>query len=266
MYNPMVNQFERLIELGEDGKPTQMKFSISKVDMTQVIDNMEEVPLITEGERNSLPPFDALSSDVSINTWSRNQDADPKEKIREFFDRNIFWCDIFFPARLQTYSFNSSPEATSNDQSLEECNTVLETSDTDSETEPSLSQEVSSHQKGLAAESLWAGHAVQANRSLAAVLTVEQPIVVNVTDGLLSTLQDLVDGEELSAAGSELINNLGGEGSIVYTEIKVILHSPVHFTSKYIPRTGKSECCCKQKRRQTIPQSKFSRILQFSSE
>ena len=96
MYNPMVNQFERLIELGEGGKPTPMKFSISKVDMTQVIDNMEEVPLITEGERNSLPPFDALSSDVSINTWSRNQDADPKEKIREFFDRNIFWyLDVY---------------------------------------------------------------------------------------------------------------------------------------------------------------------------
>ena len=159
---------------------------------------------------------------MSINTWSRNQDADPKEKIREFFDRNIFWCDIFFPARLQTYSFNSSPEATSNDQSLVECSTVLETSDTDSETEPSLSQEVSSHQKGLAAESLWAGHAVQANRSLAVVLTIEQPMVVNVTDGLLSTLQDLVDGEELSAAESELINILGGEGSIVYTEIKVM--------------------------------------------
>ena len=91
MYNPMVNQFERLIELGEDGKPTQMKFSISKVDMTQVIDNMEEVPLITEGKRNSLSPFDAPCSDVSISTWGRNQDADPKEKIREFFDRNIFW-------------------------------------------------------------------------------------------------------------------------------------------------------------------------------
>ena len=32
MYNPLVNQFERLIELGEGGKPAQMKFSISKVD------------------------------------------------------------------------------------------------------------------------------------------------------------------------------------------------------------------------------------------
>ena len=95
----------------------------------------------------------------------------------------------------------------------------METSDTDSETEPSLSQELS-HQKGLAAESLWAGHAVQANRSLTTVLTMEQPLVINVTDGLLSSLQDLVDGEELSAADSELINNLGGEGSIVYTEIK----------------------------------------------
>ena len=94
-------------------------------------------------------------------------------------------------------------------------------SDTDSETEPSLSQELS-HQKGLAAESLWAGNAVQANRCLTAVLTVEQPLVVNVTDGLLSSLQDLVEGEELATAESELVNNLGGEGSIVYTEIKVM--------------------------------------------
>ena len=60
MYNPTVNQFERLVELGEGGKLTQMKFSISKVDMTQVIDNMEEVPLITEGKtRNSSPPIDS---------------------------------------------------------------------------------------------------------------------------------------------------------------------------------------------------------------
>ena len=57
MYNPTVNQFERLVELGEGGKPTQMKFSISKVDMTQVIDNMEEVPLITEGNTRDSPPL-----------------------------------------------------------------------------------------------------------------------------------------------------------------------------------------------------------------
>ena len=54
MYNPTVNQFERLLELGEGGKPAKLKFSISKVDMTQVVDNMEEVPLITEGETNSV--------------------------------------------------------------------------------------------------------------------------------------------------------------------------------------------------------------------
>ena len=96
----------------------------------------------------------------------------------------------------------------------------METSDTDSDTEPSLSQELS-HQKGRTSESLWAGHAVQANRSLTAVVTVEQPLVVNVTDGLLKTLHNLVEAKEASAAGSELINNLGGEGSVVYTEIKV---------------------------------------------
>ena len=91
MYNPTVNQFERLLELGEGGKPAKLKFSISKVDMTQVVDNMEEVPLITEGETNSVFFFYFSRSDVSINTWCQNQDADPKEKIKEFFDRNIFW-------------------------------------------------------------------------------------------------------------------------------------------------------------------------------
>ena len=115
---------------------------------------------------------------------------------------------------------HDSPEVMSNDNSLLEGENILGTSDTDSDTEPSLSQELS-HQKGLASESLWAGHAVQANRSLTAVVTVEQPLVVNVTAGLLKTLHGLVEGKETSAARSELINNLGGEGSIVYTEIKV---------------------------------------------
>ena len=54
MYNSSVNQFERLFELGEGGRPAQVKFSVGKVDMTQVIDNMEEVPLVTEGEESTL--------------------------------------------------------------------------------------------------------------------------------------------------------------------------------------------------------------------
>ena len=54
MYNSSVNQFERLVELDEGGKPAQVKFSVGKVDMTQVIDNMEEVPLVTEGEESTL--------------------------------------------------------------------------------------------------------------------------------------------------------------------------------------------------------------------
>ena len=64
--------------------------------MTQVIDNMEEVPLITEGNTGNIFRLllTFLLSDVSINTWGQNQDADPKQKIREFFDRNIFWYNI----------------------------------------------------------------------------------------------------------------------------------------------------------------------------
>ena len=63
--------------------------------MTQVIDNMEEVPLITEGKTGNIFRFIyGFISDVSIDTWGQNQDADPKQKIREFFDRNIFWYNI----------------------------------------------------------------------------------------------------------------------------------------------------------------------------
>ena len=91
MYNSSVNQFERLLELGEGGRPAQVNFSVGKVDMTQVIDNMEEVPLVTEGEESSLHRDVHCLSDVSIDTWGQNLDADPKDKIREFFDRNIFW-------------------------------------------------------------------------------------------------------------------------------------------------------------------------------
>ena len=54
IYNSSVNQFERLLELGEGGRPAQVNFSVGKVDMTQVIDNMEEVPLVTEGEESTL--------------------------------------------------------------------------------------------------------------------------------------------------------------------------------------------------------------------
>ena len=91
MYNSSVNQFERLLELGEGGRPVQVNFSVGKVDMTQVIDNMEEVPLVTEGEESTLHRDVHCLSDVSIDTWGQNLDADPKDKIREFFDRNIFW-------------------------------------------------------------------------------------------------------------------------------------------------------------------------------
>ena len=91
MYNSSVNQFERLLELGEGGRPALVNFSVGKVDMTQVIDNMEEVPLVTEGEESTLHRDVHCLSDVSIDTWGQNLDADPKDKIREYFDRNIFW-------------------------------------------------------------------------------------------------------------------------------------------------------------------------------
>ena len=54
MYNSTLNQWERLLEPGETGKPVQISLRLGTVDMTQVLDNMEETPLVTEGEEGRL--------------------------------------------------------------------------------------------------------------------------------------------------------------------------------------------------------------------
>ena len=160
---------------------------------------------------------DQMSASIpGVRTWTQIQ----KTKSGNFSIETYSGKEFSSLTNVYQLFSHDSPEVMSNDNSLLEGENIMETSDTDSDTEPSLSQELS-HQKGLASESLWAGHAVQANRSLTAVVTVEQPLVVNVTDGLLKTLHGLVEGKETSATGSELINNLGGEGSILYTEINV---------------------------------------------
>ena len=50
MYNHHINRWERFLEpCGEGGHPAEVSFMIGKVDMTQVLDNMEEIPIATEG-------------------------------------------------------------------------------------------------------------------------------------------------------------------------------------------------------------------------
>ena len=50
IYNSDINQWERFLEPSfEKGIPNRISFMIGKVDMTQVVDNMEEIPIVAEG-------------------------------------------------------------------------------------------------------------------------------------------------------------------------------------------------------------------------
>ena len=62
MYNHHINRWERFLEpCGEGRHPAEVSFMIGQVDMTQVLDNMEEIPIATEGIHiilHSWPPFE----------------------------------------------------------------------------------------------------------------------------------------------------------------------------------------------------------------
>ena len=50
IYNSEVNQWERFLEpASEKVVPVKMSFMIGQIDMTQVVDNMEEIPIVAEG-------------------------------------------------------------------------------------------------------------------------------------------------------------------------------------------------------------------------
>ena len=54
MYNSLVQQWERLLEPGTDGQPALVRISLGMVNVTQVLENMEETPLIIEGRFSSV--------------------------------------------------------------------------------------------------------------------------------------------------------------------------------------------------------------------
>ena len=114
-----------------------------------------------------------------------------------------------------------SPEVASSDQSPRGTEPE-ENSATDSESEASLSQELSTQRDRAA--SLWAGHLAKTSRSLSAVLSVEEPLILNITDTLLSSLHGLVTEDSFKPSEASLVNSLGVEGEIVYTEIKVMIN------------------------------------------
>ena len=50
IYNSEVNQWERFLEpASEKVVPVKVSFMIGQIDMTQVVDNMEEIPIVAEG-------------------------------------------------------------------------------------------------------------------------------------------------------------------------------------------------------------------------
>ena len=48
-----------------------------------------------------------------------------------------------------------------------------------------------------------------------------EPVAVNVTCSLLASVKGLLEGDSLRPSQERLVNDLGLEGQIVYTEIKV---------------------------------------------
>ena len=50
IYNSNINHWERFLEpASEKELPTHMSFMLGKVDMTQVVENMDEIPIVAEG-------------------------------------------------------------------------------------------------------------------------------------------------------------------------------------------------------------------------
>ena len=78
IYNSTVNQWERLLEpASEKVVPIRVNFMVGKVDTTQVVDNMEEIPIV--------------AATLSIESVTEEEDIGPEEKMRLFFDQNILW-------------------------------------------------------------------------------------------------------------------------------------------------------------------------------
>ena len=70
-------------------------------------------------------------------------------------------------------------------------------------------------------ESLWSGHLCQSAKNCSAILTSNDPIVFNVSDSVLESVKSILKEQNFKKNSSSLVNQLGYEGDIVYTEIKV---------------------------------------------
>jgi hypothetical protein len=195
MFNSLLQQWERLLEPGPGG-PARLGLSLGQADLQQAADIAEETPLDTEGEswRQSLRPHLTGSPGVSIDTWGRNQDAEPGEKIQTFLDEHVF-CPEAAPGEGSSQA--EHPQTSG-----------------ESGSEASVSDESG---RGGA----WAGQAAQAGTSLSAVVTCDQTVELNITSSLLVTLKGLLGGEAFQPAAARLANRLAVGGSLLLTEIQV---------------------------------------------
>ena len=70
IYNSEVNQWERFLEpASEKVVPVKVSFMIGQIDMTQVVDNMEEIPIVAEG----IYSYTAFLQDFSMDKYCRYQ-------------------------------------------------------------------------------------------------------------------------------------------------------------------------------------------------
>ena len=108
-----------------------------------------------------------------------------------------------------------SSEAASNNHSLK---------DEGSERLSSFDESESSGSKDLdtGKEKLWSGHLCQNAKNCSAVLTCSDPIVFNVSDRAIESVKSVLSENGFKKSSSALLNELGHDGDIVYTEIKVL--------------------------------------------
>ena len=115
------------------------------------------------------------------------------------------------------YLTNYSSEAASTNQSVkDEASDKMSSFD---ESESSCSKEVDGGR-----EQLWSGHLSQHAQNCSVVMTVDDPIMLNVSDQALESVKSVFKHNKFKKSSSTLVNQLGHNGDIVYTEIKVIVN------------------------------------------
>ena len=83
------------------------------------------------------------------------------------------------------------------------------------------SESSSSKDMNTGREKLWSGHLCQNARNFSVILTSEDPITVNVSDQAVESVKSILKAKKFKKSVPALVNLLGHNGNIVYTEIKV---------------------------------------------